>query len=211
MLSYEQVREAGAVQDIDRTRPVWHWRQIVALGDLCLDLDYDVTYRHRDLMAGGTAIERAYFATGILPHSPEWLHRLHPAIFRSPQAAERALKNYLGFSGRILLWESEGVFVRRPGARRPLMQVTLDRGRHPDAEAALTAAFGPGTRVYATAEEAAPAAAPAPPRPPPDAEVPARQGGLHPDGSGDGGPPIWIAPWHLPDPGEGRARDPPDG
>jgi hypothetical protein len=83
------------VQAIDRPRPIWNHRHYVLLNELCLDVTYAAIYPHRQLVQGGTPIEQAFRATGIVPRTPELLHKAHRDLFRTPKAAEHALKNYL--------------------------------------------------------------------------------------------------------------------
>ena len=87
----EQVREAEAVRAIDRTRPVWNRRTVVALDSLVLDLTYDACPSHRELVAGGSPWERGMAALGILPLGACDLAAAK--IFGTPKAAERAQEN----------------------------------------------------------------------------------------------------------------------
>lgn len=137
---HELIREAELVQAIDRVRSVWHRRQIVVANDLCLDLTYDAIYRHRQLVAGGNPVERAFLASGIVPHTPELLHLAHRTIFRTPKAAEHARKNYPQTPSESPLWDFGVVSFRLVGQRGPEAKATIDRTRWPD-DAALIAAI----------------------------------------------------------------------
>ena len=88
----EQIREAEVIQAIDRTRAVWHRREVVALDSLVLDLTYDRCPSHRDLVAGGSRVERAWAAEGVIPLGSADLHKAHPDLFCSPSAARESLK-----------------------------------------------------------------------------------------------------------------------
>ena len=112
----EQIRESGVTQDLDRVRPVYNRRTLVALNQLVLDLTYDRVLSHRDLVAGGSRIDRVLQRTdGVLPLAPAVLASLFPDIFGSTRTAERALHAwraidrqtsnrtlYLGFGGLSL-------------------------------------------------------------------------------------------------------------
>ena len=91
-------------------------------------------------MLGGNPIARALLATGILPHTPELLHRAHRDIFRTPKAAEMARRNYPQNPGGTLLWDLRVVSFRRAGQRGPEAKATVDRTRWLD-DAALIAAI----------------------------------------------------------------------
>jgi hypothetical protein len=147
----ELVREDELLQAFDRTRSVWHQRQMVLLNDLCLDVDYDVIEGHKHLAAGGNPLERAFLATGIVPHTPFDLHRAHPAIFRSEAAAEHALRNYRLFAHRSPIHELAVVPYRRKGQHGPDAKLSLDLARYPrveDAIPAVQAAIGAKLRAF---------------------------------------------------------------
>jgi hypothetical protein len=135
----ELVREDELLQAFDRTRPVWHRRQAILLNDLCLDVTYDAVYSHKHLVAGGNPIERAFLVTGIVPLSPEDLHHAHPAIFRTPKAAEHALRNYPINPKERSVWDCGVVSYRRVGQRGPEARALLDCGRYPGAATAIPA------------------------------------------------------------------------
>jgi hypothetical protein len=135
----ETIREDEVVQAIDRLRPVWNRRQFALLNSLCIDVTYDRIYLHRHLAAGGDPVERAYLATGWVPFTPADLHAAHKAIFRTPKAAEYALRNYPINPKENLIWDCGGVSYRRLGQRGPLARGALDRGRYPTWAAALAA------------------------------------------------------------------------
>jgi hypothetical protein len=130
------IREDELLQGIDRLRSVWHRRQIAMLNDLCIDVTYDAIYLHKHLVAGGNPVERAYLATGIVPQTPADLHRAHPAIFRSPKAAEHALKNYPINPNSSPIWDCGVVFYRRIGQRGPEAKLWIDHSRHRGVRAA---------------------------------------------------------------------------
>jgi hypothetical protein len=147
----ELVREDELVQAIDRLRPVWHRRQAVLLNDLCVDVTYDAIYSHKHLVAGGNPIERAFLATGIVPLSPEDLHHAHPAIFKSPAAAEHVTRNSRQIPNRDPIWACAVVSYRRAGQRGPDARALLDRSRYPDQASvvvAIEAAIGCKLQMY---------------------------------------------------------------
>jgi hypothetical protein len=118
----ELVREDELVQAIDRLRSVWHRRQIVLLNNLC-----------------------------VVPLSPEDLHHAHPAIFRTPKAAEHARKNYPINPQERSVWDCGVVSYRRSGQRGPDARALLDRGRYPGpatAIPAIEAAIGCKLQAY---------------------------------------------------------------
>lgn len=135
----ELIREDEVAQTFDRLRPVWHHRDAVLLNDLVIDVDYTSVRTHRQLVQGGTPLERAYRATGFVPQSPADLHRAHPGIFRSAAAAEHALRNYRQTLNGSLIWNSAVVSYRRIGQRGPLAQACLDRSRYPEDNATTIA------------------------------------------------------------------------
>jgi hypothetical protein len=194
----ELVREDELLQAFDRLRAVWHRRQVTLLNDLCLDVTYDVIYPHKHLVAGGNPIERAFLATGIASQSPWDLHRGHPAIFRTPKAAEHALQNYPMTAHSNPIWDCGVVFYRRVGQRGPEAKLWLDRSRYPDrasAISAIEASIGPLQSFEGVAVQPASAA---------PSDGPVRQPGP------------WMAPEPL-RPGSGAAppsimmHGPPDG
>ena len=136
----EITREDELIQAVDRLRSIWNRRQFTLLNNLCLDLTYDEIDTHKHLVLGGNPIMRALLATGILPHTPELLHRAHPTIFRSPKAAEMALARYPQNPGGSLLWDLRVSPFRRVGQTGRDAKATVDRTRWPD-DAALIAAI----------------------------------------------------------------------
>jgi hypothetical protein len=140
---HEQIREAELLQAIDRLRSIWSPRQIVLLNDLCLDVVYDAIYRHKDLVAGGNRIERAFLSTGIVPLSPADLHRLHPTVFKTDKAAEYGIKNYPEHLNNNPIWNSRVFRYRRVGQHGQEARVVIDLSRHRDPRAAALAALGP--------------------------------------------------------------------
>jgi hypothetical protein len=133
---HEQVREAELLQAVDRLRSVWHQRQIVLLNDLCLNMTYDVVYRHKDIVAGGSVIDRLFRETGFVPLSPADLHGLYPGKFKTPKAAERALRNSpLNLNGSSI-WKVAVVRYRREGQHGPEARLLINPNRHPDVQAA---------------------------------------------------------------------------
>jgi hypothetical protein len=135
----ELTRENELIQAVDRLRSIWHRRHLILLNNLCLDLTYDEVHRHKHLVAGGNPIMRALLATGIVPLSPELLHRAHRDIFKTPKAAEHALAIYPQNPGGSLLWDLGVYRFRRLGQTGRDARVILDRTRWPDNAAIIRA------------------------------------------------------------------------
>ena len=57
-----------------------------------VDVTYDRSLTHAELVAGGTRLELAFAEGGILPLVGWALHALYPERFTSEKAAERALE-----------------------------------------------------------------------------------------------------------------------
>ena len=93
---FEQMRESELIEGIDRVRPIFNRRGIALLNNLCLDVTYDRVLTHREMVAGGSRMEIAYQATGILPMGARDLHALSAkfglGLFQTEDAAKRALK-----------------------------------------------------------------------------------------------------------------------
>jgi hypothetical protein len=188
----ELVREDELLQAVDRLRAVWHRRQLVLLNDLCLDVTYDEIETHKHLTAGGNPIRRAFLATGVVPHTPELLHRAHPGIFSTPAAAEHAARNYRRTAYRSPIWKLAVVSFRLAGQRGPEAKASVDRTRWPD-DAALIAAIetfaGPLQSFQGVALRSGATPANAPPMQPNAGRVPPEP--CQP-GSGAAPPSIWV-------------------
>ncbi|MGD0109446.1 MAG: hypothetical protein ABSC06_36255, partial [Rhodopila sp.] len=138
----EQIREAECVQAADRVRPIFNRRDLTFMNALCLDVTYDVIRTHRELVAGGNPLERAFAMTGLLPLNAEDLYRAHPGRFVSVRAALRALENYPPPAKRTSLCEGGEVSYRTEGQRGPASKALVDFGWHRDPLAALTLCLG---------------------------------------------------------------------
>jgi hypothetical protein len=202
----EQIREAGAIQNLDRVRPIYNQRHLVAMNELVLDLTYDRVYRHRELVEGGSRIDRILKHTdGVLPLTPALLSALFPGLAGSASTARRAVRAWRRNWGhnpyRSSLWDLTPVEFRQ-GRTAGQPSVAMVSTHHPDLKAALEAVVGPVTtfREVVRPQPAQPQAAAPPPK----------QGGQRPD-RGTGAPPPWQRP-----PGGGpavgiwQARAPPD-
>ena len=88
----EQVREADVLQGGDRTRPIFNHRTLVFANSLALDLTYDRIVTHKELVAGGSRVERVFATLGLLPLGARDLHTVDSVLFPSPKAAEKALQ-----------------------------------------------------------------------------------------------------------------------
>ena len=163
----EQVREAQAVQGIDRVRPIFNHRDIVAMDSLVLDLTYDRNLTHRELVNGGDRIARAWSRDGVLPLTPADLAEAFPTLFVSAAAARWALrqrKNRGGTSKENSIWSSALFFYRRPRQRGRMAQVLIGP-RYASleaAKAAVVALLGPLAAFQAAPAEG-PEVAPAEP------------------------------------------------
>jgi hypothetical protein len=201
----EQIREAGALQNLDRVRPIYNHRTLVPMNELVLDLTYDRVLRHRDLVVGGTRIERILKRTdGVLPMSPAVLFGLFPDLAGSETTAERALRawrhEWRHIPNRALIWELAAFAYRqgKPDGRPGVVMVAM---RHGDPKAAAEAVLGPLTAFWeADKPQPYPQAAPEPPR----------QGGQRPDGASTVSPTWQRAPGGGPGTPIWQARAPPD-
>ena len=103
----------------------------------------------KSLTRSGNPIERAFLATGIVPLSPPDLHHAHPTIFRSPKAAEHALRNYPRNLNSNPIWDCGAFSFRRDGQRGPEAKALIDRDPSQEAQiAALEASIGCKLRVF---------------------------------------------------------------
>jgi len=87
-----QIRDAEALQAIDRIRPIFKPDPVTVyvLAEACLDLTIDETTTWSELKAGGDRIARTIAKVGFLPFSPREAERLFPAIW-SRSSASREL------------------------------------------------------------------------------------------------------------------------
>lgn len=90
-----QMRDAEALQAIDRVRPMFKPVTVYVLAKLCLDLTVDAVTSWNDLKAGGDLITRTVAQAGVLPLSPREAERLFPDLWtRSTASRELSpLKN----------------------------------------------------------------------------------------------------------------------
>lgn len=146
----EQIREAECVQAADRVRPIFNRRDLTFMNSLCLDVTYDVIRTHRELVAGGNPLERAFAMTGLLPLNAEDLFRASPGCFQSVRAASRALENYPPPANKTSLCDAGVVFYRTEGQRGPASKAVIDRGWHRDPLAALRHNLGKITEFQGT-------------------------------------------------------------
>ena len=149
----EQVREAEVIQGIDRVRPVFNRRDIVALNNLVLDLTYDEICPHRELVQGGDRIALALERAGVLPETASELARAFPDLFGSEGTAARDLRAWRQKRSQIPNRESicdlTPFLYRRPGQRGRSARV-LVATRHAGAKAAAEAVLGPLATFEAT-------------------------------------------------------------
>lgn len=90
-----QIRDAEALQAIDRVRPMFKPVTVYVLAELCLDLTVDAVTSWADLKAGGDLITRTVARAGVLPLSPREAERLFPDLWTRSTASREltALKN----------------------------------------------------------------------------------------------------------------------
>lgn len=85
-----QIRDAEALQAIDRVRPMFKPVAVYVLAELCLDLTVDAVTSWANLKAGGDLITRTIAQAGVLPLSPREAERLFPDLW-SRSTASREL------------------------------------------------------------------------------------------------------------------------
>jgi hypothetical protein len=199
----EQIREAGGIQNLDRVRPIYNRRTLVPMNELVLDLTYDRVLRHRELVEGGTRIERILKRTdGVLPLTPAALSALFPDLAGSEATARLALRAWRREWGknanRSPIWEFTPFAYRRdrPDGRPPVVMVSNHRA---EPKAAAEAVLGPLSAFWEVG-------GPQPDQHPQPAPKPPQQ----PDGAPQA-PPAWQ---QAPGGGSGtpiwQARAPPD-
>jgi hypothetical protein len=156
---FEQFREAEAIQAVDRVRPVFNHREVLALNELVLDLTYDKILTHRELVQGGGRIERILERTGVVPESKDELVRVFPDVFTSSSTALRDIQAWL--EKRVqnpkstTLWKMDPFSYRRPGQRGRPCRVWIS-GQHQDVRAAAEAVLGPLSAFEPVVEAGAP-------------------------------------------------------
>jgi hypothetical protein len=156
----EQIREAEIAQSGDRVRPIFNGRALILMNELVLDVTYDRTMTHEELVMGGNRFERAWAEKGILPMGPRDLKQLFPKLWDTEKAAERELEKSAFNTPRNLIRNPirfRGVLTqyRVKGQRGPRQSSAwVDSERHPDPRAALEAVLGPVTdfRIITPAE-----------------------------------------------------------
>ena len=129
---FEQMRESELIEGIDRVQPIFNRRWIALLNNLCLDVTYDRVLTHREMVAGGSRMEIAYQATGILPMGARDLHALSAkfglGLFQTEDAAKRALKVGRSSNKRTLYLEFRPSFL---SPQKPTRQPKLGACRSP--------------------------------------------------------------------------------
>jgi hypothetical protein len=115
----------------------------------------------REIVDGGTRLQQAMAAKGIVPTGAADLAAAHPELWRSPAAAKKWIGRHGPITGDILLIGSISkasqvmARYRREDARGPASTVYIDATRHPDPHRALESVIGPVSGF-----EIVPAAAP---------------------------------------------------
>jgi len=142
----EQVREAEVLQAGDRVRPIFNRRTLVFANSLVLDLTYDRIVTHKELVAGGSRVERVFAALGLLPLGARDLHTVDRVLFVSPKAAEKALQPSelsTPLSQIVSYLKKGGTYsYRLNGQRGSASRALIDTNRHPNPRIALEALLG---------------------------------------------------------------------
>jgi hypothetical protein len=114
----EQIREAEIVHAIDRVRPVFNRRHIIAMNELVLDVTYDRVMTHADLVKGGDRIDQAWARDGVVFETPGDQATAFPELLGSEDTAKRALKeSRRRNTGADSPWQAEIVQYRRENQR----------------------------------------------------------------------------------------------
>lgn len=147
----EQVREAEVLQGGDRVRPIFNRRTMVFANSLALDLTYDRIVTHKELVAGGSRLERVFADLGVLPLGSRDLHAAYsaPAFaagFSTKSAADDCLKQQAlsgGVSQIVLYLKNPPTYsYRRRGQAGSASRALIDTSRHPNPRLALEALLG---------------------------------------------------------------------
>lgn len=171
----EQVREAELVQAIDRVRAIFNPRTIVILTKVVLDVTVDVLATWETLSRDVPAFRDLWERTGVLPTAPKDLFTARPEVFRSADAARKAMARVRALQPGVhadappmdlLLGDSPSntsVRYRHHGARGAnAWSTAYVAPRHHDPLAALVALVGPVAEAEVlshVSHEAAPACA----------------------------------------------------
>lgn len=99
-----QMQDAELLQAIDRLRLIHNEgkKQVFVLGDMCLPLTVDRVVTWQEMAAGGSRLERAIEAHGVLPLQRTAAHELYPDIWGSPDTARRDLQPLVELIKRVL-------------------------------------------------------------------------------------------------------------
>lgn len=94
----EMKREKETLQALDRLRLI-HCKEpkkVYILSNLVLDIDIDYFVDWKDIHTGGTSLERAFSLNrnGVMPLSPDYLHKKLPKLFSSNDMAKQAIKRF---------------------------------------------------------------------------------------------------------------------
>ena len=213
----QQITDANIIQNLDRVRPIYNHRVLAAMNERVLDLTYTRVGRHRELVDGGSRVDRVLRRTeGVLPLTPAVLSALFPVEAGWVSTARRAVRAWRKWghsSNRSPIWgltPLSAYLYRRPG-QPGSASVVMVSDHQPDPKAAAEAVLGPLVAFWAAPEE--PTEHPTGPAPatPEEAAAAARQGGLRPADRDRGPPPGPMPPWMPANMPFGEARAPPDG
>jgi hypothetical protein len=192
-----QITDANIIQNLDRVRPIYNPRTLVSLNERVLDLTYSRVSRHREIVEGGSRIDRILKKTdGVLPMTPATLAALFPEA-GSVSTARRAVRAWRkwGHGSNVPSIYSLTPFRYRLAGQPGRSSEVLVSPHHTDPKAAAEAVLGP-----VVAFEPAPALLPPQPShetPPADATAASEQrrqgGGMRPGqpcrlGAADGSP-----------------------
>lgn len=161
----EQIREAEIIQAVDRVRPVFNERKIIMASSIVCDITVDRVATWRDVLAGGTRLERVLAATGFLPLSGKWLARISPGVFESINAADLALKREevngvktpisitIGELTPLTMAEFRASHQRGPKASQVLIDTAVHK-TSAEARSAFEAAIGESVASWVMHEDA---------------------------------------------------------
>jgi hypothetical protein len=142
---FRQITDANIVQNLDRVRPIYNHRVQVALNERVLDLTYTRVSRHREMVEGGSRIDRILKRTdGVLPMTPETLSALFPEA-GSVSTARRAIRAWRkwGHGPNVTHIYPLAPFSYRVPGQPGRPSVVMVSPHHDDPKAAAEAVLGP--------------------------------------------------------------------
>ena len=210
---FRQITDANIMQNLDRVRPIYNHRVQVALNERVLDLTYTRVSRHREMVEGGSRIDRILKRTdGVLPMTPATLSALFPEA-GSVSTARRAIRAWRkwGHGPNVTHIYPLAPFSYRVTGQPGRPSVVMVSPHHDDPKAAAEAVLGPVVAFAPILVQPPPQHPKAPPADATATAEAARKGGQRPR-SHTG----WVPPMPR-QPGSGAAppsimmHGPPDG